>query len=160
MVSIPTFKGVHRETAHAGEIPYEQGYLEFSESFDGEYFHFKLFDGTLDETKRISLTPYEIEAIAMVGYLTESVEVDRLVEDCERINENMRKRDRALREIREKYEEDTRTLDISDTDYDAAHSWLDRVLAGGDGVPEYYPIEGWGIQRLDNGGFEVTSYKV
>lgn len=168
MASIPTFKGVHRETAHAGEIPYEQGYLEFSESFDGEYFHFKLFDGTLDETKRISLTPYEIEAIAMVGYLTESIEVERLVEDCERINENMRERDRVLREIREKYEERVPPWDDSsksyidlETAYDAAHSWMDQTidtieLGGGDGSSDYYKVEGWGIQKLDNDDFKVV----
>jgi hypothetical protein len=159
------FNGAHRETAHAGEIPYEDGYLGFSESFDGEYFHFELFDGRLDETKRISLTPQEIEAIAKVGYLTESIEVDRLVEECESIGENMRERDRVLREIREKYEERVPPWDTTtdlETDYDAAHSWMNQTidLGGGDGTPEYYSVEGWGIQRLDNGDFEVTTYKV
>ena len=171
------FNGAHRETAHAGEIPYEEGYLGFSESFDGEYFHFELFDGRLDETKRISLTPQEIEAIAKVGYLTESIEIDRLVEECESIGENMRERDRVLREIREKYDESVPpwddnqsvTVDLSkpdmtvdlETDYDAAHSWMDQTidtieLGTGDSTPEYYSVEGWGIQKLDDGDFRVV----
>ena len=143
----------HREDAHAGEMYTENGSLRFSESFDGEYFHFDMYDSILNETKRIMMTPSEIYAIAKAGVLTECIDVSVLEEECGEIHNNMRKRQIDLQEIRSRYEY-SMPIDLEE-DYDAAH--LD--LSGGDGTPEYYAVEGWGTIRLDNGDFEV-SYKV
>ena len=172
--------GAHREDAHAGEIPHESGYIGFSESFDGEYIHFDVFDGNIDETKRFSLTPDEIVAIAKVGYLIEALDIDRLVEECDEIGENMRRRELMLRELRERYDEsqppwnvdDTMSVNLTDgdtirydyeTDYDAAHDWMELSaqditvnLEGGNDTPYEYKVEGWGIQKLDNGDFNVV----
>ena len=149
-----------REDGITGEVETD-GYgagVAFSEWYNGEGYDFEVARG-LGETQRFNLTTEEIYAIAKIGLLTHNFALDNLASDVDEAREYNLKRNETLAKIRENYKM-PRELE---RDYDEAHRPITDMytdeLIGGDGTPEYYAVDGWGVIKLDNGDFEV-SYKV
>jgi len=145
----------YRKDAHAGEILTDNGSLRFAEDYHGEYFYFDVYDSSLEETKRIILSPSEVYAIAKVGVLTESFDVESLAHACEDINEEAYRRQEFLRRMAESRSSLWHTHRMPadlDSAYDEAHLPLTDIfedsLAGGDGTPEYVSVDGWGTIDL------------
>ena len=139
----------HREDANSGELVTGHGTVRFAEDYYGEYFYFDVYDSVLNENKRIMLSTAEIYAFAKAGVLTEVVDLNALDADVQETERVMREREKELEKIRSVH--DKMMPSSLEADYDAAHA----DLPGGDGAPDYYSVEGWGIQKLDNGDFEV-----
>ena len=153
-----------RKDGKTGEVEIE-GFgseLHFSEWHNGEGYDFAVSRGTNSEQK-FDLTIEEIFSIAQMGLMTEAFSLRDLAAAGEYSKRYNLDREKTLAEIRENYNNRTRMPVDLEAAYDEAHRPLTDIygdaLGGGDGTPEYAHVEGWGIQNLDNGDFEIT-YKV
>ena len=127
----------------------------FSEWYNGEGYDFIVSRGAKTEQK-FELTIEEIFAIAQMGLITEAFSLRDLAAAGEYSKRYNLDREKTLAEIRSNY---SMPVDL-EAAYDEAHRPLTDIygdgLCGGDGTPKEYHVEGWGIQKLDNGDFEVT----
>lgn len=144
---------VYRNTGFTGEFGTDTGAICFAEEHSGEGFYFEVYNSIAGESQQIYLSASDILTIAQIGLLTECYNVEGMVEEIPEIVAKNKERERHLQEMAEKRTEMWRPKMPTDlnADYDSAHA----DLPGGDGVPEYYAVEGWGIQKLDGGDFEV-----
>jgi hypothetical protein len=148
---------VFRKNGYTGEFGTDTGSIRFSEDNSGEGFFIEVWNSDEQEAQRVYISASDIYTIAQIGLVTESFTTEELLEEIPEIVKKNEERKRHMQEMAEKRTKMWRpSMPIElESDYDAAHA----DLPGGDGTPEYYAVEGWGIIKLDNGDFEV-SYKV
>lgn len=150
-----------RENGIAGKVMMDEfgASVSFSEWYNGDGYDLEISRG-FSEPQKFSLTTEEIAAIAKMGLMVNAFSLIDIVSDVEKSKEYNRKREETLSEIRENYRRMPVELEAA---YDEAHRPLADIygdpFSGGVGTPSEYHVEGWGIQKLDNGDFEVT-YKV
>jgi len=152
-------KDEFRRDSFAGVFSTERGYIQISEDYHGEGYHVETWDNVIGELQKIYLRADEIFALAKVGVIDNIFAVSQLADEVTEACEANEAREQKLDEIRRAYSSNKgKFLHDYENAYDAAHAWMNQTidLTGGDGVPEYYAVEGWGIQRLDNGDFKVV----
>jgi len=146
-----------RENGITGKVMMDEfgAGVSFSEWYNGDGYDLEISRG-FSEPQKFGLTTEEIAAIAKMGLMVNAFSLIDIVSDVEKSKEYNRKREETLSEIRNNYR---MSIDLEDA-YDEAHRPLTDIygdaLVGGDGTPSEYHVEGWGIQKLDNGDFEVT----
>jgi len=141
-----------RSDGNTGEIEIK-GFgsdVSFSEWYNGEGYDFEISRG-LSAIQKFDLTIEEIFAIAKIGLIIRAFDVEELVSEVEESKEYNRKRSETLAEIRNRYMSD----ELENAYDEVSRPLVDSYECSG----EYTRVEGWGIQNLDNGDFEV-SYKV
>ncbi len=148
---------VFRKNGYTGEFGTDTGTVRFAEDSSGDSFFIEFWNSDEQEAQRVYLSVSDIYTIAQIGLITESFTTEELLEEIPDIVRKNEERKRHLQEMalkRTKMWRPSMPVEL-EADYDAAHA----DLPGGDGTPEYYAVEGWGIIKLDNHDFEV-SYKV
>lgn len=147
-------KDEFRKDSFAGVFSTERGYVQISEDYHGEGYHVETWDNLIGELQKAYLRGDEIFALAKAGVIANVFGISELADEVSESCEKNEERERKLEEIRRAYSGKGGFLYGYEADYESAHA----DLSGGDGTPEYYAVEGWGIQKLNNGDFEV--YKV
>ena len=162
--------GKYIRNAMAGVVDTDEGgVIEFAQDHTGSECNIKISSAD-GEITQLVVTEKELEMLATIAVLTASASVFDIEENLndlrdEYVKEQARKRE-AEAEFGRKMEAafgPSMPIDL-EAAYDEAHRPLTDIygdpLSGGDGsIGEYYAVEGWGIQKLDSGDFEVT-YKV
>jgi len=157
------YKDEFRRNGFTGIFCTERGYVQISEDYHGEGYHIETWDNLTDEFQKIYLRGDEIFALAKAGVIDDVFGISELSEEVSESCDGNEKRERFFKGMTEDLS-NIETIDLSNSptmpldleaDYDAA--FLDLFGDGGGdvSVPEYYPIEGWGVQKLSNGGFEI-----
>jgi hypothetical protein len=147
---------VFRKNGYTGEFGTDTGSIRFAEDSSGDRFFIEIWNSDEQEAQRVYISTSDILAISQMGLITECFTTEELLEDIPKIVKKNKDRDRHMQEMAEKRDEMWRpSMPIElESDYDAAHA----DLPGGDGTPEYFAIEGWGVQRLANGDFEIRPW--
>jgi len=144
-------KDEFRRDSFSGSFSTDRGYIQISEDYHGEGYHIETWDNVIGELQKLYLRADEIFALAKAGVINNIFGASELSDEVAEVREANEKRERELDKIRRAYSDKGGFLHGYETDYESAHA----DLPGGDGTPEYYAVEGWGIQKLSNGDFEV-----
>jgi len=158
---------VFRTTGCTGEFGTDTGSIQFAEDHSGEGFYFDAWNSHTCESQRFYLSVSDILAIAQIGLISECFIKEQLLEEIPEIMKKNRERDEHLKEMARKRTEMWRPQHSMphelERDYDEAHRPITDMyadeLVGGDGTPEYYAVDGWGVIKLSDDNFGV-SFKV
>jgi len=150
---------VFRKTGYTGEFGTDTGSIRFAEDSSGDRFFIEFWNSDEQEAQRVYISASDILAISQIGLITECFTTEELIEEIPDIVKKNKERERHLQEMAQKRVEMWRPQHRMPTELEEAYDAAHADLPGGDGTPEYYAVEGWGVIKLDNGDFEV-SYKV
>ena len=130
---------MYRRDGMVGCIPIDKNsgwQLEFAESYGGECYEFALKSPDGSEIK-FNLDSIELSTLANIAVLTGCTSTKDIERSVSTYQYEALRKEKTRQEIQKT---------ISKYDYDLAYQE----------TPSGYPIEGWGIQNLENCDFEVV----